>query len=115
MMTRYTELAPLAATATALRSEQLDLLEYIEAACQRIEALDGEIQAFVPEPDRLSRLRREALVLRSRFPVPASRPPLYGVLLGVKDIFHVTRFPTRAGSRLAPEVLAGAEASSVTA
>ncbi len=105
--------APLAPTATALCTGQLDLLDYIEAACQRVDTFDGEIQAFLPEADRLARLRQEALALQSRFPVPTSRPPLYGLLLGVKDIFHVNGFPTRAGSRLPPEVLAGAEASCI--
>src|SRR5262249_2824459 len=41
-------------------------------------------------------------------------PSLYGVLIGVKDIFRATGFPTRAGSRLPPELLAGDEASCVT-
>ena len=59
----YIQSAPLAATATAFRSEHLEVLEYIEAACQRIDALDSEIKAFLPEPDRLSRPRREALAL----------------------------------------------------
>jgi Asp-tRNA(Asn)/Glu-tRNA(Gln) amidotransferase A subunit family amidase len=36
------------------------------------------------------------------------------MLLGVKDIFHVDGFPTRAGSRLPPEVLEGREADAVS-
>ena len=43
-------------------------------------------------------LAREAAALADRFPDPARRPPLFGVAVGVKDIFHVDGLPTRAGS-----------------
>ncbi len=105
--------APLLPTATGLRSGQLDLLAYVDQALARVEAQENDLQALVPEPDRAARLRREALDLQARYPDPASRPPLYGVLLGVKDIFRADGFPTRAGSAVPPEALAGDEASSV--
>ena len=41
--------APLAQTATALHTGQLDLFSYLTALLDRIEAIDPEIQAFVPE------------------------------------------------------------------
>jgi Asp-tRNA(Asn)/Glu-tRNA(Gln) amidotransferase A subunit family amidase len=109
------EPAPLLEIAAALRSGQLDVLEYVEQACDRVDALDPQIAALLPEPDRRARLRREALALRDRFPTPESRPPLYGVLLGVKDIFRADGFQTRAGSKLPPELFEGMEASSVRA
>ncbi len=110
-MTTYA--APLLPTVTALRSGQLDLLNYVDQALARVEALESQLEALVPEPDRAARLRREALDLQARYPDPARRPPLYGVLLGVKDIFRADGFPTRAGSAVPPEALAGDEASSV--
>lgn len=70
----------------------------------RFRAREGELLSFVPEEGRFARLRRET---------PAAGP-LSGVFLGVKDVFHVDGFPTRAGSRLPPEELAGEEASCVT-
>ena len=108
-----THAAPLLPTVTALRSGELDLLSYIDQALARVEAQESQLQALVPEADRRVRLRREALDLQARYPDPANRPPLYGVLLGVKDIFRTDGFPTRAGSAVPPEALAGAEASSV--
>ncbi len=72
------------------------------------------LHAFVPEEGRFERLRRELQALEARWPEPATRPPLFGVPLGVKDIFHVDGFLTRAGSALPPELFAGAEAESVT-
>ncbi len=106
--------APLAATANALRSDQLDLLTYLDEMCNRIDAAEPLIHALLPEPGRRQRLLSEAEALQKRFPDPASRPPLYGILLGVKDIFHVDGFPTRAGSQLPAELFAGPEAACVT-
>ena len=106
--------APLAATANALRSDQLDLLTYLDEMCNRIDAAEPLIHALLPEPGRRQRLLSEAEALQERFPDPASRPPLYGILLGIKDIFHVDGFPTRAGSQLPAELFAGPEAACVT-
>ena len=73
------------------------------------------LRAFLPEEGRFERLRREERALQERWPDPADRPPLFGLPVGVKDIFHADGFETRGGSRLPPEVLAGPEAPSVTA
>ena len=76
---------------------------------------EPEIQAFLPEEGRFDRLRRELAELEARWPDPGQRPPLFGLPVGVKDIFHVDGFETRGGSRLPPEALGGPEAPSVTA
>ncbi|MEO8394876.1 MAG: amidase [Chloroflexota bacterium] len=101
-------------TAAALRSGKHDLIGYVDQVCARLEEFDVQIEAFLPEPNRRQRLRQQAIELQQRFPDPDSRPPLYGVLVGVKDIFRVDGFETRAGSQLPPEALAGEQASSVT-
>ena len=106
--------APLAETAAALRSGELELTAYIDEICDRIDAAEPQVQALLPEPDRRARLRSEAAALQARFPDPGRRPPLFGVLVGVKDIFRVDGFPTRAGSKFPPEVLAGPETACVT-
>ncbi|MBL8095305.1 MAG: amidase [Anaerolineales bacterium] len=89
-------------------SEKIDQLE------RRFAAREADVLAFVPEPGRFERLRRDAAVLEARWPNPPARPPLFGLLVGVKDIFRVDGFPTHAGSQVPPEALAGAEALSVT-
>jgi Asp-tRNA(Asn)/Glu-tRNA(Gln) amidotransferase A subunit family amidase len=76
---------------------------------------EPEVRAFLPEERRFERLRREAAALEEHWPGPWPQPPLFGVLVGVKDIFHVNGFETRGGSRLPPEELQGPEAASVTA
>ena len=106
--------APLFDTVTSLRSDRLDLVTYIGEICDRIDALDSELHVLLQEPDRRGRLMKEAAALKARFPDPESRPPLYGVPVGVKDIFRVDGVLTRAGSRLPPELFAGPEAACVS-
>lgn len=107
--------APLTRIAAGLRSGEMDLRSYLAGLCDRLDAVDGRLQALLPEPGRRSRLLAEAAALERRFPVPEDRPPLYGVPVGVKDIFRVAGFPTRAGSMLPPELFGGPEASCVSA
>lgn len=87
-----------------LRSGKLNLSAYIERALARIAEAEPRIQALLPEEGRPERLKSEATTLESRFPDPAGRPPLFGVLVGIKDIFATDGFETRAGSRLPPEL-----------
>jgi Asp-tRNA(Asn)/Glu-tRNA(Gln) amidotransferase A subunit family amidase len=67
------------------------------------------LQTFLPEEGRFARLRREIDEASS-----SHRGPLFGTPIGIKDIFRVDGFPTRAGSRLPPELFAGPEAEAVT-
>jgi Asp-tRNA(Asn)/Glu-tRNA(Gln) amidotransferase A subunit family amidase len=83
------------------------------AACDRIEAVDADLHAFVEEPGRRARLTAEARELSTRWQTAADRPRLFGVPVGVKDVFHVDGLPTSAGSALPPRVLAGPEATAV--
>src|SRR5689334_20163948 len=96
--------SPLAETVTALHSGQLDLLAYVDEICNRIDAAEPHIHALLSEPERRVRLIDDAKALEARFPDPASRPPLYGIPLGIKDMFHADGFLTRAGSRLPSEL-----------
>lgn len=105
---------PLTPLATALRAGDYDIQDYVTAACDRIDIIEPFVEAFVSEPERKARLEIDARALRQRYPRGAERPPLYGVLVGVKDIFRVDGLPTRAGSALPPEALAAPEAACVT-
>lgn len=106
----YTTAFALAATLEELRTGRVELLAYIDQVCARVAATEPEIEALLPEGDRRGRLLREAEALQTRFPDPATRPPLYGVLLGVKDLFPVAGLATHAGSQLPPELFVGPEA-----
>src|SRR5215472_11756797 len=97
--------------ATALRIGTLDLPDYISQLCDLIDESEPHIMALLPEPGRRARLQHEAQELLARFPDPANRPPLFGIPVGIKDIFRVDGFPTRAGSQLPPELFVGPESA----
>ncbi|GAB4578649.1 MAG: amidase [Anaerolineales bacterium] len=76
-------------------------------------AREPSLQAYVPETKRFSRLRGEVMALEALYPDTHHRPSLFGLFLGVKDIFHVNGFPTRAGSEIPPETLTGPEGDAI--
>lgn len=87
-----------------------DLLGVIDRLEARFAEVEPEIMAFVDEPGRFDRLRHQARTLQR---LGGEALPLFGVLVGVKDIFHVDGLPTACGSRLPPEELGGPQAESV--
>jgi Asp-tRNA(Asn)/Glu-tRNA(Gln) amidotransferase A subunit family amidase len=90
------------------------LLAYLDELEAHFNQREPEVLAFVAEDGRFERLCREAQHLLEQYPDPQNRPPLFGVPLGVKDIFHASGFITQAGSKLPPEAIQGPEAESVT-
>lgn len=106
---------PLPPLAAALRSGELSLFDYLDDLEAYFAKREPDVLAFVPEDGRFPRLRRAAEDLYAKYPHPDGRPPLFGIPVGVKDIFHVDGFVTQAGSKLPAEVLQGEEAVSVTA
>ncbi len=102
-------------TVSELRGGRGDLHAGIDARCDRAEEIDPVVQALVPEAGRRERLHAEADALLASFPDPDGRPPLFGALVGVKDVLRVEGLPTAGGSDLPPEELDGAESAAVTA
>jgi Asp-tRNA(Asn)/Glu-tRNA(Gln) amidotransferase A subunit family amidase len=101
----------------ALRSGELELPDYLSALAERFAEREPQVMAFVPEDGRFDRLYQEAQMLLEKYPDPAERPLLFGIPVGVKDIFHVAGFVTQAGSRLPAGLWdkgAGTEAPSVS-
>jgi Asp-tRNA(Asn)/Glu-tRNA(Gln) amidotransferase A subunit family amidase len=90
--------------------EALDPEAAVETWREHFEEREPEVEAFLPEPGRFERLRREARELKARYPDPDARPPLYGVPVGVKDMFAIAGQPRRAGTSLPPEEFASDEA-----
>jgi Asp-tRNA(Asn)/Glu-tRNA(Gln) amidotransferase A subunit family amidase len=96
------------------RAGEVSISDYISQIESFFEKREPSVLAFIPEEYRFERLRREVEDLFSRYPNPKNRPPLFGMLIGVKDIFHADGFVTQAGSRLPSDILQGDQAESVT-
>ncbi len=104
----------LPATLNALKTGKLSLLAYINEICGRIDEVDPHLHCFLPEPDRKERLMADAQTLLKNYPDAVQRPPLFGLLVGVKDIIRVDGFATACGSKLPSALFAGKEAAIVT-
>lgn len=104
--------APLVDAAERLRSGDLSPAAYLDRVRERIESDEPEIHAFVDDPD-WDLLEGQIASLTDRFPDPATRPQLFGVPVGIKDIFHVEGYPTRGGTSLPPSAFEGPEADAV--
>jgi Asp-tRNA(Asn)/Glu-tRNA(Gln) amidotransferase A subunit family amidase len=91
-----------------------DLARTVAATCDRIERDDPGIRAFVPEPGRRARLQAAAAGLHARSAGAAGELALYGLVAGIKDVIRVDGLPTKAGSGVPAEVLAGPQATVVS-
>jgi Asp-tRNA(Asn)/Glu-tRNA(Gln) amidotransferase A subunit family amidase len=96
------------------RPDASGLLEYLDLVEARFGRFEPSIHSCMPEPGRFARLRAEAESLERRHAGAAPCPPLFGSLVGLKDIFRADGFPTQAGSRLPVEAFAGPEAECVS-
>ncbi len=79
---------------TALASGARSAEECVEAALERIRAVDGRVAAWVTVDEDGARAQARRL---DALPAP-QRGPLHGLPIGVKDIVDVRGFPTRCGS-----------------
>jgi len=98
-----------------LRTGEQALLDVVGQFERRAARREPEIHSFVPEAERSARLRRDAAAIERRWPKPEERPALFGLPVGVKDVFRVGGLATGAGSRLDPRLFEGPEAAAVTA
>lgn len=98
----------------AFRTGEVSSGDHISRIESFFEKHEPSVLAFIPEEKCFERLRKEAEELVARYPDSKNRPPLFGLLVGVKDIFHADGFITQAGSRLPADELQSNEAESVT-
>ncbi|QZP38001.1 amidase [Halobaculum magnesiiphilum] len=112
----------LADLARALRTGERTPGAYANDVRDRIDDRDGDVRAWVDGGKSRAWLTAEADALEARHggadpstnsAAGGDRPPLFGVPVGVKDIFHVDRLATRAGSELPAAALAGPESTAV--
>ncbi len=99
--------------AEALRAGSVTVQAHLDDVLARAGTVEPRVRSLLPEPGRAERLRRDANAVAARWSGPSARPSLYGVPVGVKDIFGVDGLPTRAGSALPPEEFAMPEGAAV--
>jgi len=104
----------LSKTISQLHNRELTPEKLINNLCDKLDKWDSKIKAFLPEPTRRERLHQDLELLYQKFPNANERPVLFGIPIGVKDIFHTNGFATRAGSDLPPEVLKGNESEVIS-
>ena len=105
---------PFLTLVNVLRSGELSLPEYLEHLERRFQEVEADVMSFLPEENRFERLHQEAAALLKKYPQFINRPPLFGVPVGIKDIFHVDGFMTQAGSQLPSEMLQGRQSQAVS-
>lgn len=96
------------------RNNELSPRDLISNLKSHFDYREPDVLAFIPEKNRFERLLSEAEELVKKYPNINNRPPLFGMTVGVKDIFHVNGFATQAGSKLPAQDIQGEEAISVT-
>ena len=97
---------------TNLRNGDLSINEYLSSLETHFNLSEPKVLAFIEEKGRFERMRSEGNRLDRRNG-RTERPPLYGLPVGLKDIFQVEGFTTRAGSKLPEKLLQGDEAEIV--
>jgi len=88
----------IAEAARAFRARELSPVELTRASLERIEALDGRLNAFVTVlPDRALAEAREA---EARLAAGQERGPLDGIPFALKDLYETAGVRTTAGAKI---------------
>jgi len=98
MTTDYLNFMPAAGVATLIRQRQISPVDAVEAALQRLTAVEPQINAFVTvtaEHARAEARRAEAAVMHG-----AALGPLHGVPITIKDFIETADVRTTYGSRV---------------
>ena len=98
--------------AKALRLKHISPVEVVEALLRRIEAVDGELNAFVtvlPERAIEEARRAESEIMAGKY-----RGPLHGVPLALKDIIYTEYARTTMGSAFFEDYVPGYSATVVS-
>jgi len=89
----------LAQAAELLRTRKLSPLEYVDHQIARVEALDGQLSAFITPTFAVA--RQQAQTAEAQIMAGDYRGPMHGIPFGAKDIYETANILTTGGSRTA--------------
>ena len=92
-----------------------ELKTLYQALAKHAREIDPTLHVFVNGPPDEGYVADQLDALFARYPDQSDRPLLFGVPVGIKDIFRIQDMPISCGSRLPSETFAGDEAACVTA
>src|SRR5688500_13522064 len=96
------------------RSHELTPSELVEQCFDRIDSREADVQAWVLlDHEGARQLAAEQTRLLASLGSHEALPPLFGIPMGVKDIFDVVQWPTKAGSPLREKHVASEDAAAV--
>src|ERR1700682_44596 len=81
-----------------LRRKEVSAVELLEAHEARIDAVDGQVRAFLRRTSELA--RKQAQEADRRLAAGAGLHPLTGIPVAIKDVFCTEGVETTAGSRI---------------
>ncbi len=94
--------APLSELAARIAARETSPLEIVSLYLDRIEALDGNLRAFVTvrRDEALAEARRAEAQVQEHARAGTQPPPLAGIPIALKDLFDTAGIRTAAGSRI---------------
>jgi Asp-tRNA(Asn)/Glu-tRNA(Gln) amidotransferase A subunit family amidase len=98
--------ASLSAVCRQCRCNSATQQAYYERIKTRVKTSESVIEALVPDSSRFARVNQQRQEIHS---IDSPYPPLYGVPIGVKDIFHAKGYATKANAEVPSEELTGAQ------
>lgn len=90
------------------------IFQLINDLCDLSEKTEPFVKSLIPEENRRKRLISEAETLIKKYKNHKKKPKLFGIPVGIKDIFSVDGFETKCGSNLPAELFQTEEAESVS-
>jgi aspartyl-tRNA(Asn)/glutamyl-tRNA(Gln) amidotransferase subunit A len=104
-------LLTIAEASSLIAARKLSPLEYVEALLARVQALDGQVNAFITLTADLA--REQARAAGQDIAAGRYRGPLHGIPFGLKDIFDTAGILTSAHSRICRDNVPAENAATV--